>query len=97
MSRNAHFYVLYYAPLRPIEWFLRRGNERNNKMTYYNEDRTISSSYNYDPGRYDCQPYAPPQTEYDCGYDAGKMAVGIGAGVLGAALVYFIMKNLNEK
>ena len=66
-------------------------------MTYYNEDRTISSSYNYDPGRYDCQPYAPPQHEYDRGYDAGKMAAGIGAAGLGAILVYFLMKSINEK
>ena len=66
-------------------------------MTYFNEDGTISNSYNCDPGRYDCQPYAPPQHEYDRGYDAGKVAAGIGAAGLGAILVYFLMKSINEK
>ena len=66
-------------------------------MIYLNEDGTARSSYNYDDCRYDCQPYAPPQHEYDRGYDAGKVAAGIGAAGLGAILVYFLMKSINEK
>ena len=65
-------------------------------MRYFDEDGTAHSTYN-NASRYDCQPYAPQQYEYDRGYDAGKTAAGIGAAALGAALVYFIMKGLNEK
>lgn len=66
-------------------------------MIYLNENGEAVNTCKYEGNHYDCQPYAPPQCEYNRGYDAGKTAAVIGTVGLGAILMCLIMKSINEK